>query len=387
MTNLPSTADICIVGAGPSGLSLAIALHKAGLKPLLLEKHATPANTSRAAVVHARTLEVFEELDVTPRLLAAGIRVPIFRVRDRDRVLMTADFSGLATSYPFTLMCPQDVTEAILRERLAELGGTIQRGAAVTFVDCHADGATVTVARDDVTQEIAVQWVIGCDGGHSIVREGVGIAFEGQAYEQKFVLADVQMEWPLAHDEVSLFFSPSGLVVVAPLPQDRVRIVATVDEAPQSPDIGFIERLLVERGPTGTSTHVQHLVWSSRFQVAHKLAGQFVKGRAVLCGDAAHVHSPAGGQGMNTGIQDAVTLAKPLLEAFRSGDEGALSAWAANRLAIASDLVSLTDRMTRAATLRSKPGRLLRNAVLTIAGHVPGVPGTIAHKLAELDRR
>lgn len=387
MTELPSYADICIVGAGPSGLSLAIALRQAGYDPLILERQRTPATTSRAAVVHARTLEVLEALDVTPRLLAEGIRVPIFRVRDRDRVLMKADFSSLDTAYPFTLMCPQDRTEAILRARLQEVGGRIRNGVEVVSVTDGPTGAAVNTHCDGTACDIDAGWVVGCDGGHSIARQGAGIAFQGDRYAQSFILADVQMDWPLPRQEVSLFFSPGGLVVVAPLPQNRFRIVATVDRAPEQPEVAFVERLLAERGPTGDDARIRSMVWSSRFHVAHRLADRFVASRVALCGDAAHVHSPAGGQGMNTGIQDAITLAAPLMDAMRNGEASALSSWAQERHRIARDVVATTDRMTRAATLKSGALRLARNTMLTLAGHLPGVSGSLAHRLAELDRR
>lgn len=387
MTELPDQTDILIVGAGPAGLSLAIALRQLGAAPMLLEKRAETANTSRAAVVHARTLEMLEVLEVTPTLLGAGIRVPTFRVRDRDRVLMEVDFSGLDTRYPFTLMCPQDRTEAILRDRLSAIGGAITRDAEVTSVETGDGGVRVSVRRGGDTRTIAAKWVIGCDGGHSVVRDAAGIAFQGEDYEQVFALADARMDWPLPRDEVSLFFSPDGLVVIAPLPGDHFRIVATFDKAPQHPDAAFMERLVADRGPTDAGVRIMEIVWSSRFQLAHKVAEHFVKGRTILCGDAAHVHSPAGGQGMNTGIQDAISLAAPLIEALRADDRAALTDWADARRDIAKDVVSVTDRMTRAATMQSPIGRLARNTVLTIAGHVPGIPDMIARKLAELDRR
>ena len=235
--------------------------------------------------------------------------------------------------------------------------------------------------------KLSAQWVIGCDGAHSVVRDAAGIAFEGQDYEEVFALADVKLDWPLSRDEVSLFFSPDGLVVIAPLPDDRFRIVATVDQAPEHPDAPLLERLLADRGPTRGVGRIKEIVWSSRFHLAHRIAEKVVKGRTILCGDAAHVHSPAGGQGMNTGIQDAIALADPLLNCLRHGSSAGLGAWARERRRVAEDVVTITDRMTRAATMRSDIGRRLRNTALMIAGHVPGVPEMMARKLAELDRR
>jgi 2-polyprenyl-6-methoxyphenol hydroxylase-like FAD-dependent oxidoreductase len=158
------------------------------------------ANTSRAAVVHARTLEVLEPLGVVPTMLAEGFRVAVFRVR--DRALITIDFQGIPSAYAFTPMCPQDRTEAILLARLKALGGEVIRPAEVTGVGLDASGARVQIAVGNAIQTVAVRWVIGCDGMHSKVREAAGNAFNGAAYEQGFILADVHMDWPLGRGEV-----------------------------------------------------------------------------------------------------------------------------------------------------------------------------------------
>jgi 2-polyprenyl-6-methoxyphenol hydroxylase-like FAD-dependent oxidoreductase len=387
MIKLPSHTEILIVGAGPSGLALAAELRRLGASPLLVDQQPEGANTSRAAVVHARTLEVLTPLGATPALLAAGVKVPIFRLRDRDKVLMEVDFAGLDTPYPFTIMCPQNMTEAILLERLRALGGEVARPVNVTAIEAQSDSIGILVQRDGASQMIRADWVVGCDGAHSLVRKAAGVGFEGGAYQESFVLADVRMGWPLPREEVSLFFSPAGLVVVAPLPEERFRIVATIDEAPERPDVAFMQNILGSRGPENGSPTINEIVWSSRFYLQHRVTTSPRAGRMLLCGDAAHVHSPAGGQGMNTGIQDAIALAEPLLKAMRDGNSEALDAWAANRHEIARKVVNTTDRMTRAATLKAAPARVLRNAVLEVVGHIPGVSGRIARLLAELDNR
>jgi 2-polyprenyl-6-methoxyphenol hydroxylase-like FAD-dependent oxidoreductase len=220
---------------------------------------------------------------------------------------------------------------------------------------------------------------------HSRVREQAGIAFVGAAYEQSFVLADVHMDWPLSREEVSLFFSPDGLVVIAPLPEDRFRIVATVDAAPEQPSIEFVQALLDRRGPVTTAGQVRDVIWYSRFRLHHRVAETLRKGRILLCGDAAHVHSPAGGQGMNTGIQDSVSLAEALSAAVADGVEARLDAWADARRRVASDVVSFTDRITRVATVKSGAGRILRNTIISSAGRLPTVRARLARRLAELD--
>jgi 2-polyprenyl-6-methoxyphenol hydroxylase-like FAD-dependent oxidoreductase len=257
----------------------------------------------------------------------------------------------------------------------------------VTGVDLGASGASVQIAVGDATQTVEARWVIGCDGMHSQVREAAGIAFKGAAYQQGFILADVHMDWPLGRGEVTLFLSPAGLVVVAPLPKDRFRVVATVDDPPEYPSVPYVQALLDERGPTAPLAHVHDSVWSARFKVHHRVAESPRKGHVLLCGDAAHVHSPAGGQGMNTGIQDAVSLAQALANVIGGGAEAGLDAWAADRHKIAEDVVALTDRMTRMATLRSPAGRALRNVAIGFAGHIPAFGRALARNVAELGRR
>jgi 2-polyprenyl-6-methoxyphenol hydroxylase-like FAD-dependent oxidoreductase len=375
------------VGAGPTGLALAGELRRRGVSARLVDRQAAGANTSRAAVIHARTLEVLEPLGVTSELLAQGIKVPVFRLRDRDRELLQIDFSQIPSAYPFTLMCPQDRTERVLLDRLEALGGAVDRPSELVRFEQLADHVEVELASPAGTQRVRAQFLVGCDGMHSKVREQSGIAFEGAAYEQSFVLADVRMDWPLSREEVGLFLSPEGLVVVAPLPDQRFRIVATVDDAPERPSLDFVQGLLNQRGPLRSVAKIRELVWSSRFRIHHRVARSPRKGRVLLCGDAAHVHSPAGGQGMNTGIQDGVSLANVLSDPSEVDRDARLDAWASERHRVATDVVSMTDRMTRMATMKSGPGKVLRNAALGFVGHLPTVRAAIAKNLAELNVR
>jgi 2-polyprenyl-6-methoxyphenol hydroxylase-like FAD-dependent oxidoreductase len=220
---------------------------------------------------------------------------------------------------------------------------------------------------------------------HSTVRSQSDSDFSGSAYEQPFVLADVRLQWPLPGDEVRLFFSPRGLVVVAPLPGGHHRVVATVVEAQPHPTLDDLQALLIERGPR--DTRVQEVIWSSRFRVHHRLPASYRHGRTFLAGDAAHVHSPAGGQGVNTGIQDGVDLASTLRE-VPSGESGveALDGYERRRRPVAQSVVSFTDRMTRAATATSPVARLFRNAAMSGAMRLPAVRHNIAIRLAELSQ-
>jgi 2-polyprenyl-6-methoxyphenol hydroxylase-like FAD-dependent oxidoreductase len=379
--------NVVIVGAGPTGLALGAELQRLGIPSLILDRLEAGANTSRAAVVHARTLEVLEPLGVTPELLQEGIVVPTFRVRDRNRILTSISFTDLDTKYPFSLMCPQNRTEAVLLRRLQSLGGTVQRPCEVVAVRPGENNVEVQFKSGEDLKTVHTQWLVGCDGMHSVVREQTSIPFIGGDYEESFVLADVEMDWPLDREEVSLFFSDKGLVVVAPLPGNQFRIVATMKDAPPEPSIADLQQVFEGRGPQNAPIAIRRIVWASRFHVQHRVAKVLRQGRILLAGDAAHVHSPAGGQGMNTGIQDAIALAAALQETLQQGNDAALNSWQEKRLAIAHSVVTMTDRMTKMATASSYGVKLLRNAVLSIVGQIPFAQQALAEKLSELENR
>jgi len=371
--------DVLIVGAGPTGLTLAASLLARGVRACVIDRQAEGANTSRAAVVHARTLEVLEPLGVTQRLVALGIQARRFTIRDRDRVLLPIGFSHLPTPYPYTLMVSQAVTERVLLQRLVELGGQVLRPRTLTALVQDASGATGTLDNGD---RIRARFVVGADGMHSAVRESAGIAFNGGSYGESFVLADVRLTGGVPTDEVILYFSPAGMVVLAPLPDGVHRVVATVGDAPEHPDAAYVQALLDARGPQRERALVHEVVWGSRFRVHHRVAESYRAGRILLAGDAAHVHSPAGGQGMNAGILDAISLAGALEQAL-AGSATSLDAYGAERQPVARQIVALADRLTRLATVR--PGlRALRNLAMFVLSRLPHVRKRMAWQLSGL---
>ena len=382
MSELPHTTDVLIAGAGPVGLTLAASLAARGVDVVLVDKDAEVSTTSRAAVIHARTLEVLHGIDVSDELVRRGVIVPRFTVRDRDRALLTIDFDGLPTAHPYTLMLPQNITEDVLTSRLVELGGRVHRPYELARLEQDGDGVTATMVGGGT---VRASYAVGADGMHSAVRGQTHIGFAGDVYGQSFVLADVHLDWEFDDSEVMLYFAPAGLVVVAPLPGGRHRIVATADAAAEHPDRDDIQALLDARGPKKRPARVTDVVWSSRFRVHHRLADHYREGRVFLAGDAAHVHSPAGGQGMNTGIQDAVALAGRLAGVLSDGaDERVLDGYEAERRPVAADVVAFTDRMTRVATVDHSPVRRIRNAALRALNRIPAVRRNIALKLSEL---
>ncbi|WP_431897138.1 FAD-dependent oxidoreductase [Nonomuraea sp. bgisy101] len=377
---MSSTTDVLVVGAGPTGLAVAVSLAQQGFDVTVADDQAEGDNTSRAAVVHARTLEVLEPLGVTEAMTARGIHSPRFTIRDRDRVLVPVDFRSLPTAYPYTLMISQADTEKILLARFEELGGRVVRPYRLVGVTQDGEGATATF---DDGGSVRARFLVGADGMHSTVREQVGIGFSGGTYAESFSLADVRLSGGVPDDEVELFFSPEGLVVVAPLPGGAFRIVATVDQAPEKPDVAFVQRLLDTRGPVKERAVVQEIVWGSRFRVHHRVADAYRSGRVVLAGDAAHVHSPAGGQGMNAGLQDATALGEALGEALRTGSADPLDGYAAKRRPVAEQVVKFAGQLTGLATVNRR-WRPLRNVLLRTLAVLPVFRKRLAWRLSGL---
>jgi 2-polyprenyl-6-methoxyphenol hydroxylase-like FAD-dependent oxidoreductase len=372
--------DVLIIGAGPSGLTVATSLVKRGIATTIVDRLAAGANTTRAAVVNSRTLEVLEAVDVAERLVAEGIEAPRFTIRDRRRTLISVDFSVLPTEYPYSLMVSQEVTERLLLDRLTELGGTVIRPKVLTTVTQDADGATATFEDGDV---IRARYIVGADGLHSIVREQAGIGFQGGSYAESFMLADVRLSGEAPLDEVILFWATAGMTVVAPLPGGIFRIVAPVADAPEEPSAPFIQQILDTRGTGAGRTVVTDVIWGSRFRIHHRVADTYRAGRLLLSGDAAHVHSPAGGQGMNLGIQDGVALADALARVVAGEPDSVLDDYTEARRPIAQQVVEMTDRLTRLATL-PRAARPVRNALIGMAGRVPSVRRALAMRLSGL---
>lgn len=379
--------EILIIGAGPTGMALSIALHQAGVDHLLLDRLSEGQNTSRAAVIHAQTLDSLATLGVTDQLVARGLKVGNFTVRDRDAALVRLRFDALPSGHPYLLMLPQDMTEEVLAARIATLGGIIHRGVTATRVEQNGTGARVRVNGPDGEHVISARYVVGADGMHSVVRQATGIGFEGGTYEDSFVLADVRLEWPLGQSEVSLFFSPAGLVVVAPLPDGSYRVVATMDNAPEQLSKSDIQAVLDSRGPQANNATVLDVLWSSRFRLHHRLANSYRRGRMILMGDAAHVHSPAGGQGMNTGLIDAVVLGETLAGIVgRNWPETTLDLYESLRRPAAAKVLGLAGRLTDMATTRSIFKRAARNALLSFVNLAPVVKRQIEMNLSGLSR-
>jgi len=385
-TELPRQTEVLVVGAGPVGLAVAASLAGHGHDVTVVDRQATGANTSRAAVVHARTLEMLERIGVSERLAGLGIQARQFSIRDGDRELVPVRFDGLPTEYPYTLMVPQNITEQVLLDRLEELGGSVHRPYVASGISQTDDGAEVTL---DSGEMIKAQYVVAADGMNSTIRDLAGLTPDGNVngtLPLSFALADVRVEGGLPADEVLLFFSKAGMLVVAPLPDGSFRLVAEVEDAPEQPDVAYAQQLLDTRGPRRATVKVTEVIWGSRFRIHERVADQYRAGRVLLAGDAAHTHSPAGGQGMNLGLRDAVTLGDALSVALRESRDDKLDEYAAGSRAEAMHVVALAHRLTRLATAPSAV-RPLRNVALRLLALVPAFRRRLAEELSAIGHR
>ncbi|MBQ0904371.1 FAD-dependent oxidoreductase [Micromonospora sp. U21] len=379
---LPTHTDVLVVGAGPTGLATALTLARRGVEVAVVDQLGSPPVTSRAAVVHAYTLEVLDRIGAAAPLVAQGVRAPRFTVRDRDRVLLSVPFHQLPSRFPYALMVSQSVTEAVLTERLADVGVQVRRPCRLTGLSRTADGVVAQVDGAGVR----ARFVVGADGLHSTVRQLAGIGFTGPSDEESFVLADARVRSTLPRDEAALFLARSGPLIWAPLPDGVVRLVAAVPAAPAEPDAAYLQALLDERGPARRPDRVTEVLWGSRFRVHHRIADTFRAGPVLLAGDAGHVHSPAGGQGMNLGICDAVALGTALADVLGGGPETLLDEYTARQRPMAEDVLRFAAGLTRLATL-SPARRPVRDVLLRLLGALPPARRQIALRLSGLSHR
>ncbi len=389
MTQLNETTDIVIVGAGPTGLTAAVRLAQLGVPHVVLDAGAEPSRTSKAALVHASSLEVLAELGVAEALVDAGRRLHSIVMVDRGRVLVRVRLTELPTPFPYGLSVPQSTTEALLVERLARLEGSVRRRSRVDTVRAEGDRQVVEGTVDGAAFAIRARYVIGADGAHSAVRAAVGLDFPGQTYSAQFVLADIALEaTQLRDDQATIVLSPQGVTVLGRLPSGNHRIIATVDadaDVPEAPDRAYVDALLGGRGVAARTA--AEPVWSSRFRIHHRVADRFRVGAVFLAGDAAHIHSPAAGQGMNTGIADAYDLATRLAAVVAgAAPESTLDAYAERRRAAALEVLRFTDRMTKVAMLRNPVARVARLAVARTVGRLGPVQRRIALWVTGLER-
>jgi 2-polyprenyl-6-methoxyphenol hydroxylase-like FAD-dependent oxidoreductase len=363
--------DVLIVGAGPTGLMLANQLARRGVRVLIIDRHAGPSLQTRALGVQARTLEIYAKLGIAGRALELGKRGTGANMWAQGRKMARVPLGEAGkdqTPYPFVLILGQDDNERIMGEKLADWGASVQWNTELIGLQQHTDGVAATLKLPDATtRTIPAAWVAGCDGARSSVRELSGITFPGAPYEHVFFVADVEMTGNMVPDEINVYLWREGFHLLFPMRgTDHWRVVGILPPTSRNRDDLKFEHVIpslhkqAEAGLTFKSCS-----WFSTYRIHHRSASRFREGRCFLLGDAAHIHSPVGAQGMNTGLQDAYNLAwKLVLVSKNQADAALLDSYEEERVPVARRLLNTTDRAFRLIVSDSWFAGLLRTKIL-----------------------
>ncbi|MHA6804776.1 FAD-dependent monooxygenase [Salinifilum ghardaiensis] len=373
---------VLVVGAGPAGLALACGLLSHGVDTRVVDRAARPATTSRANILHARGVEVLDRLGALRDLPQRAQRALRITLHARDKPLATIAFGEIEGRRISALLISQAEVEDALRQRLAELGGRVEWGRELVELHQHAQGVTATVGDE----EVRADYVVGCDGAHSAVRELAGIGFPGTGMEDRWLLADVLADWDLDRTSSAGWFHTDGRFFAMPMPSehdDKWRLMADVQDDGGEEVCARLARLLPQR--TGhAEARLRTALWTSEFRINRRLAADYRSGRVLLSGDAAHIHSPFGGQGMNTGIGDAENLAFKLALVVRGrADVALLDTYRAERRPLAEYVLRATTANTKLLLADNPAARLLRNAVLRLSA-IPFVQRQMTWQASQL---
>jgi 2-polyprenyl-6-methoxyphenol hydroxylase-like FAD-dependent oxidoreductase len=341
-------APILVVGGRTTGLTMACELARHGAPLRIVDKSPGIDPHCRASGIHSRTLEVFQDLGIVDEVLAAGSPISGMNQYAHGRRLVHARYDDVDSPYPYAIALGQNRTEEILEGLLTRLGLAVERQTELVSLVQHADRVSATLQHADGRQEVVdTPWLVGCDGAHSQVRHVNRQHFPGEADPHQYALADVFVDAPIARDEWHSFLTERGVLFFFPLQENRTVVAAELHEhhPHESPTLEDIQRLVAERGPK--EARISDPRWLTYFHINYRLARHYRHGRTFLAGDAVHVHSLLGGQGMNTGIQDAYNLAWKLALVTRGrAPESLLDSYEKERRGVAADVVEMTRRMT-----------------------------------------
>ncbi|HEX4056560.1 MAG TPA: FAD-dependent monooxygenase [Tepidisphaeraceae bacterium] len=347
--------DVLIVGAGPTGLMAAIELLRQGVRCRIIDKAAHGSMTSKALAVQARTLEYFDRLGLAGKAVEAGLPLHGLRMFSDRKPVFQFDIDAIHSTYNFILAYPQSATENLLREHLQRQGVAVEFSTELTSFTQDSSGIQAQLNHAGNQQTFGASWLLGCDGAHSIVRHSAQIPFAGHAFEESFALADLKLDWDGPRDRPSIYLHAGRLAAIFPMKGDLWRLVVEtpVAETTGDPTIQEFQRALDEWGPPQAKAH--DAIWMSRFKISQRQVSTYRNGRVFLAGDAAHIHSPIGGQGMNTGIQDVVNLAwKLALEVHGHAAPALLDTYDAERRLVGQRLLRATGAATKAILSESR---------------------------------
>lgn len=381
---LLSEVDVFIVGAGPVGLFFANECARRGLTYRIIETQPTQSQHSKALAIFPRTFEIFDMIGIAKPFAAEANRVTDIAFVSHQRVLGHIDFAPSETPYPYVAMVPQDTTERLLVEHLRAQGGDVEYSTTFVTATQTASGVEATIERDGKREMVSAKYLVGCDGAHSTVRHLLGLQFEGAEYADSYMLADVMTNQALPAQEMQLCPSERGPVAIFPMSATRRRFLAMVDKVEDTaPSLALVQELIAERGPQ--DFEATSLVWSTYFRIHHRAVAQMQIDRMFVAGDAAHIHSPFGGQGMNTGLQDAWNLVWKLDFAVRGLAQSALlESYTPERYPIVKGVLETTHALTAALGSHNRLVQGVRDTVIPFVTHLPQFQHAFVERLSGL---
>jgi 2-polyprenyl-6-methoxyphenol hydroxylase-like FAD-dependent oxidoreductase len=374
--------DVLVVGAGPTGLTLAAELRRRGVDVLLIDAREEPQKWDRATVVHPRSLEIFEALGIVDRFIAAGVPQRAARLHSAGEVLVELDFSLSGAAYPYNLGLSEEATERFLTEYLEAAGGSVERSTTVVRMTQDDGGVTATVERGGREEEVRCAWIVGCGGFHSPVREAIGVELEGHDIADPWAVFDVTLGGRAEDFETTLVYLDHPMTILTPLPGRRYRVYTR----PQGEDEDFVAGAAAVIATYEPGAELVDVENPTRFLCHARVAASYRKGRALLAGDAAHVCSPDQGHGMNSGIQDAVNLAwKLALVCEGDAESSLLDSYENERRPVALEIVAAGEDMEGMGRFDDEESRARRDAEVRAALSDPETAHSEAVAEAELN--
>jgi 2-polyprenyl-6-methoxyphenol hydroxylase-like FAD-dependent oxidoreductase len=382
--------DVLISGAGPVGLTMANELVRHGISVRIVDKSAERTDKSKALVLWSRTLELFDHAGYVEPFLAAGMQAHGAQMSNGKDVIARISLDDIESVYPYALMIPQSDTERVLEEQLAKRGVKVERTVGLeSFTDQGNQVQAVLRKASGESETLTADWLIGCDGAHSTVRHGLGFTFDGTTQPSDWYLADGHISGLEPQDRLHIFWHKDGILAFFPITKGRWRVIADLGPAQgdahcPDPTLQEVQALITLRGTDGIV--IKDAYWLAAFRINERKVSQYGRGRAFLAGDAAHIHSPAGGQGMNTGMQDAFNLAWKLSLVIGGVCKPTLlDSYSVERSAVGDMVLRNASRLTDAAIVRNPIIQGLRNTVVKFALGFPQLGHRVANLLAELD--